>query len=77
MTDDGQVDQFMTVADIAQLLKVPDKQVHRLIDAGRLHAINVGTGKQRARWRISLEAWHRFRGQEFPPQSGRHLRKPA
>jgi excisionase family DNA binding protein len=44
-------DKYYTISEIAQMLKVHDRTVLRLIKAKKLKAVNVGAGKN-AHWRI-------------------------
>jgi excisionase family DNA binding protein len=46
---------FLGPDQIAQRWKVDRATVRRAITAGRLPALNVGTGTKRACWRVRLE----------------------
>ena len=52
MTDDV----VYTIAELAKLLKVSEKTVRTLIDAGDIEAFKVGN-----QWRITREALDRFK----------------
>jgi len=53
-------DCFLTPEEVATTLQVTTEQVRRLIRQGRLHAINIGTGKKRPLYRISTQALAAF-----------------
>jgi excisionase family DNA binding protein len=50
----------LTVQAAAQSLGVSESQVLALIRRGDLRAVNIGIGRQRARWRITIEDLDRF-----------------
>ena len=51
---------MLTVSQAAKWLKVDRHKVASLIERGKIAAVNVGTGKQKASWRVSVEALARF-----------------
>jgi len=51
------MDDFMTVKDVCELLKVSRGTVIRLIRAGQLKAFKIGTGRS---WRIERSEFQRF-----------------
>ena len=51
---------MLTVSQAAKWLKVDRHKVAALIERGRIEAVNVSIGKQRAAWRVSVEALARF-----------------
>jgi excisionase family DNA binding protein len=53
--------RMLTVAEVAERLRVTDQHVLDLIDEGQLQAINIG-GANRKFWRIPVEAWNDFLG---------------
>lgn len=52
----GSTDEFVTVAEIADLLKVNQQTVRNWVDAGDLPAVRVGTRRVRVR-RSDLDAY--------------------
>ncbi|WP_442928869.1 helix-turn-helix domain-containing protein [Modestobacter sp. VKM Ac-2980] len=50
----------LTVAEAAEELRISDKSVYRLISAGELQTCDVGTGRERARTRVTREALEDF-----------------
>lgn len=38
---------FLTESEAAQALRIDRRTLRRLIDSGRLHAINIGSGRRR------------------------------
>lgn len=50
---------MLTLSDVATRLGISADSVRRLIDAGRLEAVNVSAG-QRKRWRVDPAALERF-----------------
>ena len=53
-------DGVLTVTEVAKFLKCDRHKVTALIEKGRLTAVNVGCGKERACYRVSTEALARF-----------------
>lgn len=73
-------DSLLTVAQVAERWQVSPNQVRRLIEDGRLAAVNVGMGREKARYRITQAACDRFVADQEPaptPLRGRHLRLPS
>ena len=65
----------LTVSEAAAILRVSGMQVRRLIESGRIHATNAGTGREKARWRINRVELDRFLSPPQPQlERGRHLR---
>ncbi len=70
--------KFFITAEVATILAVSVNQVVALINAGKLQAIDVSTGKK-PRWRIPTDALDAFVEQRkhrvAPPQSHRRCKK--
>lgn len=52
--------KMMTVQEAAGRLGVSENQVLKLIEEGRLEAIDVGDGGKRKHWRVPLAAYEKF-----------------
>ena len=50
----------LTVKETSETLSVSTKTVRALIDSGRLPAIRVGEGKERAKWLVPKDSIHSF-----------------
>lgn len=50
---------MLTLPQVAERLNLSADSVRRLIDAGRLEAVNVSAGARR-RWRVQEDALQRF-----------------
>jgi excisionase family DNA binding protein len=71
---------LFTPGEVAQQLRVTAEQVRSLIRAGKLVAINVGTGPKRPLYRITPEALEEFlarRAQQVEPVLSMNRRLPA
>lgn len=64
---DGTFSTFLTPPAIARRFGVKPAKVLRWIARGELHAVNVGDGQQRPRWRISPDALSLFEQQRASP----------
>lgn len=51
---------MLTVSQVAKWLKCDRHKVTALIGRGRLTAVNIGSGRQNASWRVSVESLARF-----------------
>lgn len=49
-------DEFLTVAEVAALLKIPKERVYRLCSAGTIRSLSLGAGTRRIR-RVDLDAY--------------------
>jgi excisionase family DNA binding protein len=59
-------EEYLTTAEVAKLLRVSDKTVHRLIESAQLSAVRIGK-----RWRISKTDLQEYlsRQRNQPPPS--------
>ena len=55
MTEDRSTYKFLTVSEVANLMRVSNMTVYRLIRAGRLHAVRVGN-----RYRVKESDVHKY-----------------
>ncbi|MBQ2876975.1 MAG: helix-turn-helix domain-containing protein [Clostridia bacterium] len=51
---------MLTVTQAAKWLRCDRHKVAALIERGRLTAVNIGSGKERAIWRVPVESLARF-----------------
>jgi excisionase family DNA binding protein len=51
---------MLTIASVAELLSTSTDHVLGLIHSGRLPAVNIGMGKVKPRWRVSVDALEQF-----------------
>lgn len=53
-------DGMLTVSECAKWLKCDRQKVTALIERDKLPAVNVGSGRKYASWRVSVESLARF-----------------
>lgn len=55
---DGQI--VLTVSEVARFLKIDRHKVAKLIQSGKLGAVDVSASSKNASWRVSVEALARY-----------------
>lgn len=54
--------RFLTLADVAEVLNISDRQTYALVRRGELPAIRIGG---RGQWRVEAEALERYIGEQY------------
>jgi len=70
---------WLTVSDVARLVRVDVHTVLSWVKRGELRAVNVGSGRTKPRYRISTDAfdlWQAARTVEPPVRNARRKRQP-
>lgn len=65
MTDTEPFDRFLTLADVAELLRVEEEDALRLVERGELAAIRVGRGGP---WRVESRVLEAFIDDQYELQ---------
>ena len=66
---------MLTEQEAAERVKVSPRTIRRLIQAGRLEAVNFATGRERARYRIHPDALARVTPPAEPAEAPRRRRR--
>lgn len=54
--------RFLTLADVAEILNISDRQTYALVRRGELPAIRIGG---RGQWRVESEALERYISEQY------------
>lgn len=66
----GHMEEYFTPKELAQLLKVHHRTIRRLINDGKLNAVDVGTEKKPL-WRIMSGSWELFLRENWEKERGK------